>query len=132
MKIVHVSGKRKRAIARATLRQGRGIIKINKIPLDNYSPKLARQKIREPLLLAGVAAEKLDISVNVAGGGISSQADAARLSIARGIAEFSKSEKIRDVFLKYDRQLLVADVRRNEPHKPNRSKPRAKRQKSYR
>ncbi len=75
----------------------------------------------------------MDISINVAGGGISSQADASRLAIAKGLVEFSKSEKLREEFLNYDRNLLVADVRRKEPAKPNRhGQARAKVQKSYR
>ena len=50
-KIVHVSGKRKRAVARATLKEGKGIIHINHKPLSVYEPKLARLRIQEPLLM---------------------------------------------------------------------------------
>jgi len=131
MKIIHTSGKRKRAIARATLKQGKGIVRINKVVLDSLQPKLARLKLREPLLLAGAIADKVNINVNVAGGGIMSQAEASRLAIARALVQFDK--KLEDVFLKYDRHLLIADVRRKEASKPNRhGKARAKRQKSYR
>jgi len=132
MKTVHVSGKRKRAIAKATLNAGTGIVRINNIMIDNYTPKLARMKIREPLLLADKLADKFDISVRVAGGGYMSQADAARLAIARALVEATKGDALRDEFLKYDRHLLVADTRRKEMRKPNDSKARAKRQKSYR
>ena len=133
MKPIIASGKRKRAIARATIRPGKGIIKINKRLLDFYEPKLARLKLREPLIIAGDLVNKVDISVNVAGGGITSQADASRLAIAKGLVEFSKSDKLKDEFLNYDRNLLVADVRRKEPAKPNRhGQARAKVQKSYR
>ncbi|SRR3989338_881874 len=131
-KIIQTSGTRKKAIARATLRDGSGIIRINNINLDNYSPQMLRMKLREPLLLAKESADKVDIDVFVNGGGISSQAEAARLAIARAIADHSKGDKVRNIYLKYDRHLLVADVRQNEPSKPNDSKPRAKRQKSYR
>lgn len=130
MKVIHTSGKRKRAIARATLRPGKGKIKINGVLLDNFTPKLARLKLREPLLLAGNIADNVDINVNVFGGGIMGQAEAARLSIARALVKQDK--KLQDVFLKYDRHLIVADVRRKEVYKPNDSKARAKRQKSYR
>lgn len=132
MKTVHVSGTRKRAIARATLRAGTGLIRINSTPLDNIQPKLARLKIREPLILAGELANKMDIDVNVYGGGVMSQADASRLAIARAIVEYSKDKKIEKRFLDYDRQLMIADVRRKETSKPNVSKARKKRQKSYR
>lgn len=132
MKTVHVSGKRKRAIAKATLKAGKGLVKVNNILIDNYNPKMARQKIREPVLLAGAIAGKVDISVRVAGGGYMSQAEAARLAIARALVESQKGNALRDEFLKYDRHLLVADTRRKEMCKPNDSKARAKRQKSYR
>ena len=133
MKPIIASGKRKTAIARAKIRPGKGIIKINNQPLDFYEPKISRLKLREPLIIAGDLINKVDISVNVLGGGISSQADASRLAIAKGLVEFSKSDKLKEEFLNYDRGLLVADVRRKEPAKPNRhGQARAKKQKSYR
>lgn len=133
MKIVTASGKRKRAIARATIRSGNGLVKINNMVLDCYEPKIFRLKLREPLIIAGDLINKVNISVNVFGGGISSQADASRLAIAKGLVEFSKNDKLKEDFLNYDRNLLVADVRRKEPSKPNRhGQARAKRQKSYR
>ena len=133
MKIIHMSGKRKRAIARATLKQGKGNIKINNQMLESFEPKFAKMKIMEPLLLAGDLTKKIDINVNVTGGGIISQAESVRLAIARALVEYSKSSSLKDNFLKYDRHLLVADTRRKEASKPNRhGKARAKRQKSYR
>ncbi|MEK6949135.1 MAG: 30S ribosomal protein S9 [Nanoarchaeota archaeon] len=133
MKPIVVSGKRKRAIAKATVRPGRGIIRINNLLLENYSPPISKLKLKEPLILAGDIANKVDISIRVLGGGISSQADASRLAIAKGLVEFSKDEKLRQDFLSYDRSLLVADIRRKEPAKPNRhGQARAKVQKSYR
>lgn len=130
MKVIHTSGKRKRSIARATLKPGKGKIKINKILLDNFTPKLARLKLREPLLLAGSIANNIDINVNVFGGGFIGQAEASRLAIARALVKYDK--KLEDIFLKYDRHLLIADVRRKEAYKPGDSKARKKRQKSYR
>ena len=133
MKIVTATGKRKRAIARATIRPGNGIVKVNNMILDFYEPKLSRLKLREPLIIAGDLVSKVNINVNVFGGGISSQADASRLAIAKGLVEFSKNDKLKEDFLNYDRNLLVADVRRKEPAKPNRhGQARAKKQKSYR
>lgn len=128
-KAINTSGKRKKAIARATVKQGSGIIKINNMILEHYGTPMLRQRILEPIKLAG--ALKLDVNVRVQGGGIMGQADAVRLAIGRALVEHDK--KLKSVFLDYDRQLLVADVRRKEPAKPNsHGKARAKRQKSYR
>jgi len=132
MKSVHTSGTRKRATARATLRQGKGVVTVNRLLLDCYEPKLARLKIMEPLVLADKISKKLNISVIVNGGGQISQAEAARVAIAKALVEYSKSNALKETFLKYDRHLLVADTRRKETCKPNDSKARAKRQKSYR
>jgi len=133
MKPVHESGKRKRAIARATAYPGTGIVRINHILLGNYSPSLYRAKIMEPLILAGESAQKVNIDVRVNGGGMSSQADAARLAIAKSLVAVNKGAKLRELFLQYDRNMLVADVRRKEVKKPNRhGKARSKVQKSYR
>ena len=133
MKTILASGKRKRAIARATLKQGNGIIRVNKMPLDLIHPKMSRLKLREPLILAGDVANKVDININVIGGGITSQAEASRLAIAKALVEYTKSDKLKETFLAYDRNLIVADVRRKEPAKPNRhGQARSKVQKSYR
>ena len=125
--------KKKRAIARATLKQGNGTIRINRKLLDIYEPKIMRLKIREPLILAGDVAEKVNININTKGGGIASQTEAARLAIAKALIEFTKSDKLKSKYNDYDWTLLVADTRRKEMRKPNRhGKARAKRQKSYR
>lgn len=89
-----------------------------------------KMKIMEPLLLAEDTAKKVDINIRVRGGGQMSQAEAARLTIGKGLSQLNSTLKKK--FLEYDRTLIVADKRRNEPHKPNDSKPRAARQKSYR
>lgn len=133
MKCINSVGKRKSAIARVTLRQGTGIVKINNILLNNFQPQLSRLKLMEPLILAGDIAEKVDINVKVKGGGIISQSEASRLGIAKALVDYTKNEKLKEEFLNYDRNLVVADVRRKETHKPNRhGKARAKVQKSYR
>jgi len=130
-KVIVMSGKRKTAIAKATLKVGKGIIKINNVPINLYQPELYRLRIQEPLILAENTINKIDISVNVRGGGSMAQADAARLAIARALSEHDP--KLKGVFLDYDRQLLVADVRRKETSKPNRhGSARSKKQKSYR
>ena len=131
MKIVHTSGKRKTAIARATLKTGKGHVTINGKNLEQYTPELYKLRMQEPLILAGEIAKKVNISLKVIGGGYASQSEAIRLAIARALSEHEP--KLKNMFSDYDRQLLVADVRRKEPAKPNRQgNARAKRQKSYR
>ena len=132
-KNIVVAGKRKRSVAKATLKPGTGNVRINKILIDNYNPKISRLKLREPLILAGDIAGKVDIDVTVRGGGFNSQAEAARLAMAKALVEHSKGDSLKEVFLDYDRNLLVADVRYKEESKPNRhGKARAKVAKSYR
>ncbi|HDH41052.1 MAG TPA: 30S ribosomal protein S9 [Candidatus Altiarchaeales archaeon] len=135
-KFVHKSGKRKTAIARATIKEGKGRVIINSIPLEIYQPEISRLRIQETLMLASdlVDLNKLDISVNVHGGGVLGQADAIRSSIARGLVEFTDSEDLLNRYLAHDRTIIAGDHRQTEPHKPSQSSkgPRHKRQKSYR
>lgn len=130
MKVIQSSGSRKRAIARATLKTGKGIIKVNGQLLHNFGSEITRLRISEPLVLAADIAKKVNISIKVNGGGENGQSDAIRLAIARALV--AHDDKLKKVFDEYDRLLLVADVRRKEVCKPNDSKARAKRQKSYR
>lgn len=129
---VQVIGTRKKAVARATLKPGKGVIRINSIPLELYSPEMLRLKLMEPLILSGDYYKKFNIDVSVLGGGLASRADAARLAIAKALDE-SCNGKLKKTFIDYDRTLLVADVRQREDRKPNcAGKARAKVQKSYR
>ena len=131
MKSIHVSGKRKQAVARATLTPGRGVFRVNHKLITQITPEIYQLKCREPLLLAGDLPNSIDIDVIVAGGGPNAQAEAVRLAIGRALVAYDK--KLVQTFLDYDRTLLVADVRRKEVRKPNtHGKARAKRQKSYR
>ncbi len=130
MKTIHKNGKRKTAIAKASLSDGKGIVRINSQLLENYTPEMAKMKIMEPLALAGDSIKKFNININVHGGGWASQAEASRLAIARCLVETNKN--LKKTFTDFDRHLLVADTRRKEMCKPNDSKARAKRQKSYR
>jgi len=129
-KVFQATGKRKTAIAKATLKEGTGMIRINSHRLDTITPYLAKERIREPLILAGEDAKKVNINVKTSGGGWSSQTEATRLAIARTLTNYNK--KLKKTFLDYDRHLLVADTRFKETCKPNATKARAKRQKSYR
>jgi small subunit ribosomal protein S9 len=133
MKIVVSSGKRKEAIARATIRQGTGRVFINKIPIENFTPLMARYIIEEPLLLASDEVKSnVDIRVNVRGGGVMGQAQASRMAIARGLVDFTKSADLRRQFVEYDRTLMAGDSRRKEKKKFGGPGARAKKQKSYR
>ncbi len=133
MKPIHVSGKRKSAIARATIKAGDGAVRVNNQLLAHYNNKLSRERINEPLKIAGMeVVQKINFDVNVLGGGWQSQTEAIRLAIAKGLVAYTKSDKLKKDFLSYDRHLLIADTRRKETRKPNDSKARSKRQKSYR
>ena len=132
MDCVNTSGKRKTAIARAVVKEGTGKVTVNKIPIELYTPELARIKIKEPHELASDKAAKVDISVNVQGGGVMGQAAAIRTAIARGLVEFFKDEELESMFKAYDRTLIINDDRRKLPKNPLGPGARAKKQKSYR
>lgn len=132
MSTVVASGKRKSAIARATIREGKGRVRVNKRPVEVIEPEMVRIKIMEPLLLAEDLANKIDIDVKVKGGGVMGQADAVRTAIGKGLAEFSQDPKLRELFLEYDRTIIKGDVRRKETKKYGGKGARAKKQKSYR
>lgn len=131
MKNIITSGRRKQSIAKAILKGGKGIVKVNNINVKVYTPEFSRLKMMEPLMLAGDASSKVDIDVSVRGGGSVTQADAVRLAIGRALVQYSP--KLKEVYLNYDRQLLVADIRVKESAKPNHhGQARAKTQTSYR
>ena len=132
METVNTSGKRKTAVARAVVKEGTGKVTINKIPLEIYNPELARLKIQEPLGLASEKASKVDIAVNVSGGGVMGQAEAVRTAITRGLIDYYKDEELEAMFRAYDRSFVINDTRRKLPKKPLGQGARAKRQKSYR
>jgi len=66
VKIINTSGKRKTAIARATLKAGKGVIRINSVPLETYGSDTTRMKIAEPLLLIPNAVNGIDVTIDVA------------------------------------------------------------------
>jgi len=127
------SGKRKRAVARAVLTEGEGNVWINK---RNYKTLnfFDKMNIEEPLRIAQNVLGKLnfDVAIDVKSGGEKGQIEAARVALSKAIVDFSKSEELSKAFLSYDRNLLVADVRRKEVRKPGAGKARTRRQKSYR
>ena len=132
MKIVNSSGKRKTAIARATISEGKGRIRVNKKPIEIIEPEFVRLKMIEPLEFAANVLPNVDIDVNVHGGGIFGQAGAVRTAIARGLVEWTNDTALRDALAQYDRSLLVNDTRYKLPKKFGGTGARKRRQKSYR
>ncbi|WP_121740810.1 30S ribosomal protein S9 [Natronorubrum halophilum] len=131
--VTNTSGKKKTAVARATVSEGEGRVRINSKPVELIEPEMSRLKMLEPFRIAGEdLRSEVDIDVRVEGGGISGQADAVRTAIARGIVQQSNDAELRDAFMEFDRSLLVNDVRQSEPKKWGGPGARARYQKSYR
>lgn len=132
-KKIITSGKRKTSVARAVLISGTGRVIINK--KDHTSlQEFDMLRIEESLRIAKKILGKLnfDVFINVRGGGEKGQIEAARLALSRAILKQSNSEELKKAYVNYDRNLLIADIRRKETYKPGDSKARRKRQKSYR
>ena len=138
-KVVNMSGKRKTAVARATVKKGKGRVRVNSQPIEILQPELARRKAREPLIIAGAMdwLEEVDINVNVHGGGVMGQMDAIRTAIARGLVQYNRGAEgidsdLEEEYRRFDRSLLVNDPRRKEPKHQLGRGARKKWQKSYR
>ena len=138
-KVVHTSGKRKTAVARATVKVGKGRVRVNSEPIEIMQPALSRRKAMEPLIIADAMnrLSKVDINVLTNGGGIMGQTDAIRTALARGLVHYNGGaegldEELRDEYLRFDRSLLVNDPRRKEPKHQLGRGARRKKQKSYR
>jgi small subunit ribosomal protein S9 len=129
-------GWRKTAVARAYIRSGKGVIRVNNKPIMLLEPEEARIIAEEPLLIANLLhpdlLKSVDIDVDVHGGGVMGQAQAVRMAIARALVKWSKDKKLESVFREYDRTMLVGDPRQTEPKKFGGPGPRRRRQKSYR
>ena len=138
-KVVHTSGKRKTAVARATVKVGKGRVRVNSEPIEIMQPALSRRKAMEPLIIADAMdrLSKVDINILTHGGGVMGQTDAIRTAIARGLVHYNGGaegldEDLRDEYLRFDRSLLVNDPRRKEPKHQLGRGARRKKQKSYR
>lgn len=129
-KLLIVKGKKKEAIARASIRDGTGVIRINGVLISAVSPKVVQDMVKEPLSFTD--ASKFDIEITVTGGGVMGQAQAARTAVGKAIVQFSGDASLRERMLQYDRSLLVDDPRRVEPKKFKGPKARARFTKSYR
>ncbi|NAS32151.1 30S ribosomal protein S9 [Flavobacteriaceae bacterium R38] len=87
MEVIHKIGRRKTAVARVYVSEGKGNITINKKDLNTYFPTATLQyKVKQPLSLTDNV-ENFDVKVNVYGGGITGQAEAVRLAISRALCE---------------------------------------------
>jgi small subunit ribosomal protein S9 len=126
------TGKRKTSKARVVVSEGKGRVRINNTPIHLYKPDLAREKVMESLWLAGAAVDNVDIKVKVHGGGYMSQAEAVRMGIAQGLVRWTRSKRLRNTYLEYDRTMLAGDGRRKESKKFGGPGARARKQKSYR
>ena len=93
MEVINALGRRKAAVARVFVREGSGKIVINKRELENYFPSQILQfVVKQPLSTLDVI-EKYDIMINLDGGGIKGQAEAARLGIARALVKINSEDK---------------------------------------
>jgi small subunit ribosomal protein S9 len=122
-------------VARGSAKSGAGKIRINHFDVNTYEPIELRRIMLEPIRVSGTThdiARKLDIDINVYGGGQSSQAQAIRGVIAKCIEKSSGGDSVRKEYLHYDRFMLIDDSRRVEPKKFKGPKARARFQKSYR
>jgi len=127
----HARGKRKKSIARATVREGSGRIRVNSQLISAAGNKYFRNIVEEPLLLIGPDGLKVDVSVKVRGGGEMGQAQACRTAIAKALVAYF-GEGVLAKFKEDDLSLIKEDSRRVEPKKYQGPKARARKQKSYR
>lgn len=120
METIHKIGRRKTAVARVYLSQGKGNITINKREFDNYftTPTL-RYKVMQPLVMTDNE-KTFDIKVNVFGGGITGQAEAIRLAISKALVQLNGENR---PALKKE-GFLTRDSRMVERKKPGRAKAR--------
>ena len=93
MEVIHTIGRRKTAVARIYLKAGNGTITVNKRELNNYfTTPILQYKVKQALSLVG-AEDAYDVKVNVYGGGITGQAEAVRLAIARALCELNAENR---------------------------------------
>jgi len=132
-KVIVSSGKRKTAIARATLKKGKGRIRVNGVPIEVLPNELSKIKINEVFVIAGDDKRSaIDVRVNVRGGGYMGQAEAIRTAIARGLIEFFDDMSLKEKFVLYDKTIVSGDPRRTEPKHFGGKSSRSRFQKSYR
>jgi small subunit ribosomal protein S9 len=120
MEIINTIGRRKTSVARIYMQPGKGEITVNSRALEVYFPfDLHQIVVKQPLTLVGVDGS-YDIKINVDGGGIKGQAEAARMAISRALCEFDAEHRSA---LKKE-GFLTRDPRMVERKKPGRKKAR--------
>ncbi|VVB65449.1 30S ribosomal protein S9 [Candidatus Gugararchaeum adminiculabundum] len=125
-------GKRKESVARASIKKGKGTVRVNRFNVNALPDKYLKAVITQPLAIAGAAVNDVDIDVTVYGGGPMGQAQAVANAITKAILAYTKDDSLRHRFLEIDKFLVVEDSRRVEPKKYKGPKARARFQKSYR
>ena len=139
-------GQRKSSRAVATIAKGSGKVRINNTPAELVAPDVAKELVLTPLTLIGELRNRIDINVQVHGGGFMGQAFASAVAISRALTgeekggkdprehPFTKSirEEIRRKLTEYDRHLLSGDSRQTESKKFGGPGARRRKQKSYR
>ena len=111
--LVQSTGRRKQAVARVRIRPGTGVITVNKRPIEDYFPsETHRMIVTEPLRLTTLD-ETYDIDATMDGGGVSGQAGALRLGIARGLVDLD--EELRMTLKRAG--FLTRDARKKESKK---------------
>ncbi|MDQ3872507.1 MAG: 30S ribosomal protein S9 [Thermoproteota archaeon] len=139
-------GQRKTSKAVATISKGTGRVRMNNRPAELVMPEIAKELMLTPLTLVGELRNKVDIDVQVHGGGFMGQAFASAVAISRALTgqekgrkdpkdhPFTKSmrEEIRKKIIEYDRHLLSGDSRQTESKKFGGPSARRRKQKSYR
>ncbi len=122
MEVIHKIGRRKTAVARVYVSEGKGNITVNKRELNNYFPTATLQyKVKQPFSLTNNE-DNFDVKVNVYGGGITGQAEAIRLALARAMCEVDAENRL---VLKPE-GLLTRDPRMVERKKFGQKKARKK------
>ena len=111
--LTQATGRRKAAVARVRLRPGTGTIVVNRRSFEQYFPSATERMIASAPLRVAAVTESYDIDATIAGGGVSGQAGALRLGIARGLADVDGDLRSR---LK-QAGLLTRDPRVKEPKK---------------
>jgi len=133
VKTYFIKSNRKKAKARCLVKKGAGNIHVNNAPIDAKYSGYKKEIIKEPLYIVPNQATKYDFFINIKGGGVSSQVQAIRSCLAKGILEFNNNkDSIKDQFIEYDRRLLVDDVRQRESVKQLGRGARSKKQQSKR
>jgi small subunit ribosomal protein S9 len=87
MPLTQTTGRRKEAVARARLREGTGVVTINGRPFDTYFPTAAQRMVVSEPLRVTEAMERFDVDASIHGGGVTGQAGALRMAIARSLIE---------------------------------------------